>query len=68
MLVETGQGLTKEIEEEVKTIMSAILRWAGRAAVVAGKLTLEFIHFVLDVFFQTIQMLAVQAVSREGEK
>jgi len=61
-LVERGIKLTKQAEEQLKTVMNAILRFIGRSAVTISELTLAFVQWVLELFYSTIQTMAVQAL------
>jgi hypothetical protein len=62
-MCERGVKLSRELEEKVKTVLNAILRFIGRSAIVITNVTVAFVHYVLELFFSTVQMMAVQAVS-----
>jgi pimeloyl-ACP methyl ester carboxylesterase len=61
-MVERGTKFTKELEADIKTTMSAILRFVGQSTVIVGELTVAFLRFVLDLFYGAIRIMAVQAV------
>ena len=61
-MVERGTKFNNEIEEQIQTLMNAILRFIGRATVAIGNLTLAFVQYVLELFYSTIQTMAVQAI------
>ena len=67
-MVERGTKFNKEIEEQVKTLMNAILRFIGRSAVAMADLTLAFVRFVLELFYSTIQTMALQALRGTREE
>ncbi|MBK9990856.1 MAG: lipase family protein [Verrucomicrobia bacterium] len=61
-MVERGVKFTKQTEEQLKTVMNAILRFIGRSAVTIAELTLAFVQWVLELFYSTIQAMAIQAL------
>jgi pimeloyl-ACP methyl ester carboxylesterase len=61
-MIERGIKFNQEVEEQLKTVMNAILRFIGRSAVTISELTLAFVQYVLELFYSTIQTMAVQAL------
>ncbi|MBK9991031.1 MAG: hypothetical protein IPP19_09925 [Verrucomicrobia bacterium] len=61
-MVERGVKFSKQVEEQLKTVMNAILRFIGRSAVTIAELTLAFVQWVLELFYSTIQAMAIQAL------
>jgi hypothetical protein len=67
-MVERGTKFSSEIEAQIKTLMNAILRFIGRSAVTVGNLTLAFVRYVLELFYSTIQTMALQALRGTHEQ
>jgi len=61
-MVERGIKFNRETEEQLKTVMNAILRFIGRSAVTISELTLAFVQWVLELFYSTVQTMAKQAL------
>ncbi len=61
-MIERGVKFTKEAEDQLKTVMNAILRFIGRSAVTITEFTLAFVQYVLELFYTTIRTIAVQAI------
>ncbi|MFT3869524.1 MAG: lipase family protein [Nibricoccus sp.] len=65
-LVERGTRFTEELGADIKTTMSAILRFIGHSTVIVGEITVAFLRFVLDLFYGAIRLMAVQARAGDG--
>jgi hypothetical protein len=67
-LVDQSAKLSKEIAEDVKTIMAAILRFLGRSAATTAELTHQFIRWVFDLLYSSISSMANRATMGDGEQ
>ncbi|MFT3784267.1 MAG: lipase family protein [Nibricoccus sp.] len=61
-MIERGTKFTRDTEEQLKTVMNAILRFLGRSAVTIAELTLAFVQYVADLFYGAIRTIATQAL------
>ena len=67
-LVDQSAKLSKEIAEDVKTIMGAILRFLGRNAATAAELTHQFVRWVFDLLYGSVSAMANRAIMGDEEK
>ena len=67
-LVDQCAKLSKEIAEDVKTIMGAILRVLGRNAATTAELTHQFVRWVFDLLYNSISAMANRATMGDGEQ
>jgi len=66
-MIVRGAQFTKLAEEQLKTVMNAILRFIGRSAVTIAELTLAFVQYVLELFYGAIRTIAAQALRGTGQ-
>jgi pimeloyl-ACP methyl ester carboxylesterase len=62
-MIERGTTLNRELEENLHTVLNAILRFIGQTAVVGASVTLVFARYVLELLFTTLQRMALNAMS-----
>jgi len=67
-LVIQGAELSKDIADDVKTIMGAILRFLGRSAVTTAEITQQFVHWVFDLLYGSISTMADRAIMGDGKQ
>jgi len=67
-LVDQSATLSKDIAEDVKTIMGAILRFLGRSAATTAELTHQFVRWVFDLLYSSISSMANRATMGDGEQ
>ncbi|MBK9989387.1 MAG: lipase family protein [Verrucomicrobia bacterium] len=67
-VVTQSARLSKELADDVKTIMAAILRFLGRTAATTAELTHQFIHWVFDLLYGSISSMANRATMGDGEQ
>jgi hypothetical protein len=67
-LVDQTASLSKEIAEDVKTIMGAILRFLGRSVASTAELTHQFVRWVFDLLYSSISAMANRATMGDGEQ
>ena len=66
-MIERGTKFTKQTEEQLKTVMNAILRFIGRSAVTISELSLAFVQYVFELFYAAIRTIAAQAIRGMGQ-
>jgi hypothetical protein len=67
-LVIQSAALSKDIADDVKTIMGAILRFLGRSAATTAELTQQFIRWVFDLLYGSISAIANRATMGDGKQ